>query len=138
MAVAVARSRRVDGLIVSNTTVARPNNLQGKSAAEPGGLSGRPLFTLSTRMLAETYVRVEGAFPLIGVGGIDSGETAFAKIKAGASLVELYTGLVFRGLSSIGRIKSELTRLYRREGYANVRAAVGADATSWIQAPWPL
>jgi dihydroorotate dehydrogenase len=136
--VAVARSRRVDGLIVSNTTLARPGNLHGKSAAEPGGLSGRPLFALSTRMLAETYVRVEGAFPLIGVGGIDSGETAFAKVKAGASLVELYTGLVFRGLSSIGRIKSELTRLCRREGYANVRAAVGADATSWTQTPWPL
>ena len=86
-------------MIVGNTTVMRPPSLRDRAQAiEQGGLSGRPLFRLSTRMLAETFVRVGGAFPLIGVGGIDSGAAAFAKIKAGATLVQLYTGLVFRGL----------------------------------------
>src|SRR5207237_417121 len=82
----IARARRVDGMIVANTTLARPSSLREQSRAkEQGGLSGRPLFRLSTRMVAETYVRVEGAFPLIGVGGIDSGGAALPKIRAGAS-----------------------------------------------------
>ena len=135
--VAVARARRVDGMIVSNTTVGRPKHLRDRAAAEEGGLSGRPLFALSTRMLAETFVRVDGAFPLIGVGGVDSGAAAFAKIKAGATLVQLYTALVFRGLGLIGEIKGELTRLLRRDGYANVTDAVGADAAGMASAPWP-
>ena len=102
--VAVARTPQVDGMIVGNTTVLRPDWLKDQATAkEAGGLSGRPLFALSTRMLAETYVRVEGAFPLIGVGGIDSGATALAKIRAGASLVQLYSSLVFRGLRLVGR-----------------------------------
>ncbi|MBW8857790.1 MAG: quinone-dependent dihydroorotate dehydrogenase, partial [Bradyrhizobium sp.] len=88
--VQVARSRRVDGMIVSNTTIARPSTLREEMRAkEQGGLSGRPLFRLSTRMVAETYVRVEGAFPLIGVGGVDSGGAALTKIRAGASLIQL-------------------------------------------------
>src|SRR5262249_53320955 len=83
--VGAARSHRVDGMIIGNTTLARPLTLCDQATArEAGGLSGRPLFALATRMLAETYVRVEGAFPLIGVGGIDSGEAAVAKIRAGA------------------------------------------------------
>ena len=83
--VGIARSRRVDGMIVGNTTLARPPSLRDtKTAKEIGGLSGRPLFPLATRMLAETYVRVEGVFPLIGVGGIDSGNAALAKFRAGA------------------------------------------------------
>ena len=77
-------------------------------ASEQGGLSGRPLFKLSTRMLAETFVRAEGAFPLIGAGGIDSGATAIAKIKAGATLLQLYTGLVFRGIGLVAEIKADL------------------------------
>ena len=97
--VGIARSRRVDGMIVGNTTVARPPTLrETETAKEAGGLSGRPLFPLANRMLAETYVRVEGVFPLIGAGGIDSGATALAKIRAGASLIQVYSGLVFRGL----------------------------------------
>jgi dihydroorotate dehydrogenase len=135
--VAVARARRVDGMIVSNSTVSRPKYLRGSAVAEEGGLSGRPLFALSTRMLAETFVRVERAFPLIGVGGIDSGVAAFAKIKAGATLVQLYTALVFRGLGLVGDIKDELVRLLRRERYENVAAAVGAEAKSCTAAPWP-
>jgi dihydroorotate dehydrogenase len=135
--VAVARARRVDGMIVSNTTVGRPKHLRDRAAAEAGGLSGRPLFALSTRMLAETFVRIDRAFPLIGVGGVDSGEAAFAKIKAGAILVQLYTALVFRGLGLIGDIKDELTRLLRRDGFANIADAVGADAAACTAAPWP-
>ena len=135
--VAVARAHRVDGMIIANTTVGRPKHLRDRAAAEAGGLSGRPLFALSTRMLAETFVRVDRAFPLIGVGGVDSGEAAFAKIKAGATLVQLYTALVFRGLGLIGEIKDELTRLLRRGGYQNIAEAVGADAAACTAAPWP-
>src|SRR5262249_26460279 len=87
--VRAARRRGVDGMLVGNTPVARPPSLRSATAQEAGGLSGRPLFTLSTRMLAEAYVRLEGAFPLVGTGGIDSGATALAKIRAGASLVQL-------------------------------------------------
>src|SRR4029077_13447552 len=97
--VGIARSRRVDGMIVGNTTVMRPANLgEPEQADEAGGLSGRPLFALANRMLAETYVRVEDAFPLVGSGGIYSGAAVLEKIRAGASLVQLYSGLVFRGL----------------------------------------
>ena len=112
--VGVARRHRVDGMIVGNTTMARPAWLRDQATArEAGGLSGRPLFALATRMLAETYVRVEGAFPLIGVGGIDSGATALAKIRAGACLVQLYSALVFRGLALVGEIKRELSDALR-------------------------
>jgi dihydroorotate dehydrogenase len=135
--VGVARARRVDGMIVSNTTLGRPKHLRDRAAAEEGGLSGRPLFALSTRMLAETFVRVDGAFPLIGVGGVDSGTAALAKIKAGATLVQLYTALVFRGLGLIGEIKRELVQLLRRDGFQNIAEAVGADTAACTAAPWP-
>ena len=97
----IARSRRVDGMIVANTTLARPSTLRVNRAKEQGGLSGRPLFRLSTRMAAETYVRAEGAFPLIGVGGIDFGGAALTKIRAGASLIQLYSSLVYKGLGLV-------------------------------------
>jgi len=103
--VGIARARRVDGMIVGNTTVTRPSGLRDTAIAkEAGGLSGRPLLKLADRMLAETYVRVEGVFPLVGVGGIDSGAAALGKIRAGASLVQLYSGLVFRGLGLVAEI----------------------------------
>jgi dihydroorotate dehydrogenase len=136
--VAVARTRGVDGMIVSNTTISRPANLsEGAGAAQAGGLSGRPLFRLSTRMLAETYVRAEGRFPLIGVGGIDSGAAAFAKIKAGASLVQLYTGLVYRGLDLVATIKADLADFMRLARYDRLDQAVGRDAAAWTAEPWP-
>ena len=113
--VGIARRHRIDGMIVGNTTVEPPASCaRARRATEQGGLSGRPLFALSTRMLAETYVRVEGAFPLIGAGGIDSGAAAFAKIKAGASLVQLYSGLIFRGVGLIGAIKHGSARFPAR------------------------
>jgi dihydroorotate dehydrogenase len=135
--VAVARRRGVDGVIVTNTTVARPKGLRDRAAGESGGLSGRPLFELSTRMLAETYVRVENAFPLIGVGGIDSGAAAFAKIKAGATLVQLYTGLVFHGLGLVGEIKAELVRLLKLGRDDRLTDAIGREAAAWTAKPWP-
>ncbi len=132
-----ARSRRVDGMVIGNTTVARPPALRDRAAKEAGGLSGRPLFPLATRMLAETYVRVEGAFPLIGVGGIDSGETALAKIKAGASLVQLYSALVFRGLSLVGDIKATLLDALRDGEHASLAELVGTDAAAMTAEDWP-
>ncbi|MDQ0472496.1 quinone-dependent dihydroorotate dehydrogenase [Labrys wisconsinensis] len=109
--VAVALARDLDGMIVSNTTVSRPPTLRSKGvAAEAGGLSGAPLFDLSTRMLAETAARVEKRFPLIGVGGIESAKTARRKLEAGATLVQLYSAMVFRGPGLIGEIKRGLAR----------------------------
>jgi dihydroorotate dehydrogenase len=89
-------------------------------------------------MLAETYVRVEGAFPLIGVGGIDSGATALAKIRAGACLIELYSALVFHGLRLVAGIKSDLSSALRREGHAGIDAMVGADAAAITAERWPI
>jgi dihydroorotate dehydrogenase len=136
--VAIARRRKIDGIIVGNTTVLRPDWLKDQQIAkEAGGLSGRPLFQLGTRMLAETCVRVEDAFPLIGTGGIDSGETALAKIKAGACLVQVYSSLVFRGLTLVGEIKSFLADTLRRDGQATLDDLVGADAAAMTAEPWP-
>ena len=136
--VTAARKHRIDGVIVGNTTLARPPTLRERTTAkEAGGLSGRPLFALATRMLAETYVRVEGAFPLIGVGGIDSGDAAVAKIRAGACLIELYSALVFRGLQLVATIKSELSDALRRDGRTRIDQLVGLDATKLIAQSWP-
>ena len=141
--VGIARSRRVDGMIVGNTTVARPPNLlETAIAKEAGGLSGRPLFPLANRMLAETYVRVEGVFPLIGAGGIDSGATALAKIRAGASLIQVYSGLVFRGLGLIAEIKNTLlealeTEGQKTEGQDSLQDFIGADAAAVTAEEWP-
>jgi dihydroorotate dehydrogenase len=126
-----ARSRKIDGLIVSNTTVSRPATLRDTSANEPGGLSGRPLFGLATQMLAAAYLRVENQFPLIGVGGVDSAETALAKIEAGASLVQLYTSFVFKGLVLAGDIKCGLVRLLAQNSYPRIADATGAAAADW-------
>jgi dihydroorotate dehydrogenase len=121
----VALTSGIDGLIVANTTVARPPGLRGGNAHEPGGLSGKPLFAPSTALLAEMHRRTRGRVTLIGVGGVASGADAYAKIRAGASLVQLYTGLVYQGPALIGRIKRELAALLRRDGFTSVAAAVG-------------
>jgi dihydroorotate dehydrogenase len=135
----VARSRRVDGMVVANTTVGRPSSLRETARAkEPGGLSGRPLFRLSTRMVAETYVRAEGAFPLIGVGGIDSGGAALTKIRAGASLIQLYSPLVFKGLGLVDDIKNDLTSTLLRTGRDQLSEIVGADAATITAEDWPV
>jgi dihydroorotate dehydrogenase len=123
----VARQRGVDGMIVSNTTISRPASLASSLATEGGGLSGAPLFTLSTHMLAQTYLRVGGQFPLIGVGGIDSAATARAKIEAGATLVQLYSSLVYEGPSLVGRIKAGLLDGLAKE-HTTLTALVGRRA----------
>jgi dihydroorotate dehydrogenase len=136
--VGIARARRVDGLIVGNTTVFRPDSLRERAKAnEAGGLSGRPLFPLATRMLAETYVRTEGVFPLIGAGGIDSGGAAIAKLRAGANLIQLYSALVFRGLGLVAEIKAALIAALNRDGLDNLNELVGADAAAVTAEPWP-
>jgi dihydroorotate dehydrogenase len=135
--VGIARRHRIDGMVVGNTTVSRPNLRDAATAKEQGGLSGRPLFPLSTRMLAETYVRAEGAFPLIGVGGVDSGAAAFAKIKAGANLIQLYSGLIFRGVGLIAAIKKDLLDFMRIGKLDSLADAVGRDVASVTAEPWP-
>ncbi len=136
--VQIARSRRVDGMIVSNTTLARPASLRATTRArQQGGLSGRPLFRLSTRMVAETYVRTEGAFPLIGVGGIDSGGAALMKIRAGASLIQLYSALIYKGLGLVDDIKTDLISVLRRTGRDSIDDIVGADAATITAEDWP-
>ncbi len=135
--VAVARRRRVDGMIVSNTTVSRPKSLHDGAAREAGGLSGKPLYPLATRMLAEIYVRAEGAFALVGVGGIDSAEAALAKLRAGANLVQLYSALVFRGLGLLAEIKAGMLRALEAGGHGSVTDFVGTDAAALTAAPWP-
>jgi dihydroorotate dehydrogenase len=135
----IGRSRRIDGMIVGNTTLARPSAVreQGR-ASEQGGLSGRPLFRLSTRMVAETYVRVEGAFPLVGVGGIDSGGAALTKIRAGASLIQLYSSLIYKGLGLVEDIKNDLASTLLRTGRDSLSEIVGADAATITAEPWPV
>jgi dihydroorotate dehydrogenase len=123
----VALAGGVDGLIVGNTTIARPPDLRSRYARESGGLSGRPLFARSTELLREVYRLTEGRLPLIGVGGIASGADAYAKIRAGASLVQLYPALIYHGPGLVGLIKRDLAACLRADGFATVAAAVGAD-----------
>ena len=129
--VSVARGRGADGLIVSNTTISRPAGLTGADATEAGGLSGRPLFDLSTRTLARAFLRAEGALTLIGCGGVDSAATAIAKIEAGASLVQLYTGLIYRGLPLIDEILDGFSEALAESRATSISALVGADAKDW-------
>jgi len=116
---------------VSNTTLSREGLSNRAFAREAGGLSGRPLFARATRMLARIYQLTEGRLPLIGVGGIDSPVTALAKIEAGASLIQLYTGLVFEGPSLIGRIKQALGEAMECTGAENLKLLIGARADEW-------
>ncbi len=137
--VGVARDRGVDGMIVGNTTLSRPPSLQERELSiEQGGLSGRPLYPLATRMLAETYVRLEGAMPVIGVGGIDSGASAVAKIRAGAALVQLYSGLVFKGLHLLGDIKRALVSAVTDSKVKSLAELVGNDAADITAQDWPV
>jgi dihydroorotate dehydrogenase len=135
--VAVARSRGVDGMIISNTTISRPAGVSDSKAQETGGLSGAPLFALSTRILAETYLRVEGAFPLIGCGGIDSAAAAYTKIRAGASLLQLYSALIFHGPSLVTEILNGLRPLLEKDGRKTIAEVVGTDARTFAQTNAP-
>jgi dihydroorotate dehydrogenase len=121
----LALAAGIDGLIATNTTVDRPTSLVGRHRAETGGLSGRPLFARATAVLAKLHRLTGGRVPLIGVGGIASAGDAYAKIRAGASLVQLYTALVYQGPWLVARINRGLGRLLRQDGFASVADAVG-------------
>ncbi|XP_052229605.1 dihydroorotate dehydrogenase (quinone), mitochondrial-like isoform X2 [Dreissena polymorpha] len=118
---------RIDGLIVSNTTVSRPDSLQSCNKEEQGGLSGEPLRQLATQTLADMYRLTNGQVPIIGAGGVANGADAYEKIRAGASLVQLYSALVYQGPPVVTRIKRELAELLQRDGLTSVSQAVGAD-----------
>jgi dihydroorotate dehydrogenase len=135
--VGVIEANEADGIIVSNTTVARDGLRDQTLAREAGGLSGRPVFLRTTRMLARVWRITEGRLPLIGVGGIDSGEAALAKIEAGASLIQLYTALVFEGPGLIGRIKDTLVRAMMRENADSLAPLIGQRAAEWSEKTLP-
>lgn len=116
---------RLDGIVATNTTIARPPTLRSANRGETGGLSGAPLFEASTAVLKQLYGHVGGKIPLIGVGGISSGAQAYAKIRAGASAVQLYSALVYEGPGLVSRIKTELAALLKRDGFRSVAEAVG-------------
>ncbi|KAL3812926.1 hypothetical protein ACJIZ3_014194 [Penstemon smallii] len=125
---AVALALRVEGLIISNTTIQRPDSVSKNPVAEEtGGLSGKPLFSLSTNILKDMYILTKGKIPLIGCGGISSGEDAYKKIRAGATLVQLYTAFAYGGPALIPKIKAELAECLERDGFKSIYEAVGAD-----------
>jgi dihydroorotate dehydrogenase len=127
-------AQKIDGVAVSNTTLSR-RGLSDPNARQAGGLSGRPLFHRSTIVLARVHQATAGEIPLIGIGGIDSGATALAKIEAGATLVQLYTGLIYEGPGLIQRIKDELAAAVRRTGARSIADLVGRDAAAWAAKP---
>lgn len=124
---AVVLERGIDGLIVCNTTIDRPATLAGHHRDQAGGLSGPPLFARSTEQLRRFHQLTGGRLPLVGVGGIASGADAYAKLRAGASALQLYTGFIYGGPGGIVRILRELERLLARDGYAHLRDAVGVE-----------
>ena len=120
-------ANNVDGLIISNSTIDRPSNLKSSLKNEIGGLSGKPLFLKSTLMLKKMYALTNAQIPLIGVGGISNGLECYEKIKAGATLVQLYTALTFEGSKVIKKILLELVYLLKTDGFKNIKEAIGKD-----------
>lgn len=127
----VALSSGISGIIATNTTLSR-EGLNSAHAGEAGGLSGQPLFEKSTRILAQLSALTEGQLPIIGVGGVGSAEQAYAKILAGASAVQLYTAMVYKGIGLAAEIARELDALLARDGYENVADAVGKKRDAWL------
>ncbi|SLN21846.1 Dihydroorotate dehydrogenase (quinone) [Roseovarius albus] len=127
----VATSSKLSGIIATNTTLSR-EGLQSINRDQAGGLSGQPLFEKSTRVLAQLSKLTQGQIPLVGVGGIGSAEQAYAKIRAGASAVQLYSAMVYQGLSLAGDIAKALDQLLERDGFATVAEAVGTGRDDWL------
>lgn len=119
--------QKIDGIIISNTTIGQRDLLKSPYANETGGLSGKPLFNMSTKMVADMYKLTGGNIPIIGAGGVASASDAYAKIKAGASLVQVYSALIYQGFKLVQDINEGLVRLLEKDGYSNVSEAVGAD-----------
>ncbi len=118
----------IDGIILTNTTISRPDYLDKAYRARPGGLSGAPVRDMSTEVIRNFYTLTGGKLPIIGVGGVFNGQHAYEKIKAGASLVQLYTGLIYEGPEIVLNICKELITLLRKDGYGNVSEAIGIEA----------
>jgi dihydroorotate dehydrogenase len=127
----VAQTVGIQAIIATNTTLSR-ENLVSRRKDQAGGLSGRPLFVPSTRVLARLYRETGGSIPLIGVGGVSSAADAYAKIKAGASAVQLYTAMVFSGLSLAHRIARGLDEMLAHDGYTTLAEAVGSQVEDWL------
>ena len=125
---AVALERKVDGLIVANTSVSRPASLRSSAARESGGLSGRPIFQSSTRLVARCYLRTKSALPIVGVGGVEDAATALAKIEAGACLVQIYTALIYRGAPVVTEILHGLSAEAARRNVGSISELVGSRA----------
>jgi dihydroorotate dehydrogenase len=126
--ITVAVRRGIDGMVISNTTVARPGTLINAARSETGGLSGKPVFAASTRLLAQAYLRIEKRIPLVGVGGIGSTQTAWAKISAGASLIQFYTAMVYKGPGLVREITQGLAAKLKSNGMTSIEQAVGQEA----------
>lgn len=129
--VEVALAARLSGIIATNTTISR-EGLKSANRDQAGGLSGAPLFEKSTQVLAKLSQLTHGMLPLIGVGGVSSAEEAYQKIRAGASAVQLYTAMVYQGLSLVPQIARGLDALLARDGFANVSLAVGTGRSAWL------
>lgn len=129
--VEVALTSRISGIIATNTTISR-EGLKSASRDQAGGLSGAPLFEKSTRALAQLSQLTQGLLPLIGVGGVSSAQEAYQKIRAGASAVQLYTAMVYGGISMVPDLARGLDALLARDGYANVSMAVGTGRSDWL------
>lgn len=131
ISVITSKGCRVDGLIISNTTIAREESLKGASKNEKGGLSGRPLTQRSTELVAKFYKLTKGKIPIVGVGGVFNGQDAFDKITAGASAVQLYTSMIYHGPPIIEKVKRELNQLLESNGFENVEQARGTKANEY-------
>ena len=127
----VAVSSGISGIIISNTTLSRPGNLLDAKRGEAGGLSGAPLFELSTQKLAQTFLAAKQRIPIIGVGGVDSAETAYTKVKAGASLIQLYTALIYKGPRLFTEINKGLSEALKNDNIEHISEAVGIEADYW-------
>ena len=123
----ISLANNIDGLIISNSTVERPSTLNSKYKNEIGGLSGKPIFLKSTLILKRMYALTNGQIPLIGVGGISNGLECYNKIKAGATLVQIYTALTYQGPHIVNKVLFELVNLLKTDGYKNIREAIGKD-----------
>ena len=126
--VTIAIENSISALILTNTTNANRDNLTSDSKNEEGGLSGEPLQELSTKMIKKFYKKISGKIPIIGVGGVNSGKSAYEKITAGASLLQLYTGFVYKGPAIVKNIKQELIEILKNKGFSNIKEAIGKDS----------
>ena len=126
--VELVSSHKIQGIIVSNTTDSNRDNLSDAKRHETGGLSGQPLKDISTNLIKKFYKETKGKIKLIGVGGVDSGDSAFEKISAGADVVQLYTGMVYKGPGIVKEIKKDLISILKKENLKNIREAVGINA----------